>query len=97
VSALPINVLSATAIFSHVVRFLKLNTIVFVPVFAVERFVGGRIATRKTVKKRRTCLGDSFTCFGCATKTGIVRILVIFQDRIMFSLLIRQVTMRAFR
>ena len=29
--------------------------------------------------------GEHCTCFGCETKTGVVRILVNFQDRPMFS------------
>jgi len=37
-----------------------------------------------------------YTCFGYKTKTGVVRILVIFQDRPMFSLIIRKVSARAF-
>jgi len=35
-------------------------------------------------------------CFGCETKTGVVRILVIFQDRPMFSHIIQKVSARAF-
>jgi len=36
------------------------------------------------------------TCFGCETKNGVVRILVIFQDRPMFSHIIQKVSARAF-
>jgi len=42
-------------------------------------------------------LGSSmYTCFGFETKTGVVRILIIFQDRHMFSHIIRVVSARAF-
>jgi len=34
---------------------------------------------------RFTVKTKSNTCFGCETETGVVRILVIFQDRTMFS------------
>jgi len=34
--------------------------------------------------------GGFYTCFGCETKTGVVRILVIFQDRPVFSHIIQK-------
>jgi len=46
--------------------------------------------------KTKTRLGECYTCFGYETKTGVVRILVIFQDRPMFSLIIQKVSARAF-
>jgi len=39
---------------------------------------------------------ECFTYFGCKTKTGVARILVIFQDRPMFSHIIEKVSVRAF-
>jgi len=36
------------------------------------------------------------TCFECETKTGVARILVIFQDRPVFSHIIHKVSVRAF-
>jgi len=51
-----------------------------------------------TVKtKPRVWIGNAiYTCFGYETKTGVVRILVIFQDRPMFSHIIRKASARAF-
>jgi len=37
-----------------------------------------------------------YTCFGCETKTGVDRILVISQDGPMFSHIIEKVSARAF-
>jgi len=43
-----------------------------------------------------TRFGECFTCFGCETETGVIRIFVIFQDRPMFSHIIRKVLAKAF-
>jgi len=37
-----------------------------------------------------------YICFECATKTGVVRILAILEDRHMFSHIIQEVSARAF-
>ena len=42
-----------------------------------------------------SCFREFYTCFGCETKTG-VRVLVIFQDRPMFSHIIQKVSAKAF-
>jgi len=46
--------------------------------------------------KNKTSFGECYTYFGCETKTGVVRILVIFQGRPMFSHVIEKVLVRAF-
>jgi len=48
--------------------------------------------------KLNSRVGEWYTCFGCEceTKTGVARILVIFQDRHMFSYIIQMVSARAF-
>ena len=40
--------------------------------------------------------GETYACFGCEAKTGAERILVIFQDRLMFSHINQKVSARAF-
>jgi len=46
--------------------------------------------------KTKPRLGECNTWFGCETETGVVRALVIFQDRPMFSHINRKVSARAF-
>ena len=46
--------------------------------------------------KTKPRFGECHTRFECETKMGAVRILVIFQDRSMFSHIIRKVSARAF-
>ena len=46
--------------------------------------------------KTKPRFGGCHTCFGCETKTGVVRILLIFQGRPMFSHIIQKVSARAF-
>jgi len=46
--------------------------------------------------KTKPCFGKCYSCCGCETKTGVVRILVIFQDRPTFSHIIQKVLTRAF-
>jgi len=41
-------------------------------------------------------LGISYLCFGFENKPGLVRILIMFQDRPMFSHIIQKVSARAF-
>jgi len=47
-------------------------------------------------KNKTPFLGMLYTCFGYEMKTGLVRILVIFQDRPVFSNIIHKVSARAF-
>ena len=35
--------------------------------------------------KTKSRFGERYSCFGCETKTGVVRILVVFHVRLMFS------------
>jgi len=39
--------------------------------------------------------GESYTWFGCETKRGVVRVLVIFQDRHILNRIIQKVSARA--
>jgi len=56
-----------------------------------------RIVTSQTIKvKLKPRLGKCYICFGFETKSGVERILVNFQDRPMFSDIIRKVSARAF-
>jgi len=50
----------------------------------------------KVIHSKKNCFGECYTYFGCEAKTGVVRILVIFQDRLMFSYIIQNVSTRAF-
>jgi len=52
-------------------------------------------AARFTVNTKPR-FGKCYTCFGCATKPGVVRNLVILQDGRMFSHIIKRVSARAF-
>jgi len=45
--------------------------------------------------EENTRFKESYTCFGCEAKTGVVRILVIFQDRPVFRQIIQKVYARA--
>ena len=72
--------------------------------------IAALIAQKKTITKQTNSLshnvghivktkppfGECYTCFGCETKTGVARILVIFPDRSMFSVISRKVSARAF-
>jgi len=49
-----------------------------------------------TQLNQNTCFREFYTCFGCETTTGVVRILVNFQDRPMFGHIIQKVSARAF-
>jgi len=40
---------------------------------------------QKYFSQQKPRFWECYTCFGCETKTGVVRILVIFQGRPMFS------------
>ena len=51
---------------------------------------------QRTVKKKTPFWRMLYTCLGRETKTGLVRILVIFQDRLMFSHIIRKALVLAF-
>ena len=51
---------------------------------AAEGFSTSKINKRSTVKTKPR-FGECYACFGCETKTGVVRILVTFQDRPIFS------------
>jgi len=46
--------------------------------------------------KTQPRFGEFYPCFGHETKTKVVRILVIFRDRPMFSHIIQKVSARAF-
>jgi len=50
-----------------------------------------------TVKKQSTRLREYYASFGCETKTGVGRILVIFQDRPMFSHINGKLSLRPFK
>jgi len=54
------------------------------------------IFKKGTQLKRNTCFRERHTCFGCETETGVFRIIVVFQDRSMFSHIIQKVSERAF-
>jgi len=47
-------------------------------------------------RAQNTHFRECYTCFGCETKTGLVRSLVIFQGTPMFSHIIKKVSARAF-
>jgi len=50
---------------------------------------------RLTIKTKPR-FGECYTCFGYETKTGVVRILVIFEDRPMFSRINEKLSPRHF-
>jgi len=50
----------------------------------------------KYTVKTKPRFGECYACFGYETKTGLTRILVIFQDGAMFSHIIEKVLTRAF-
>jgi len=54
------------------------------------------IALVRCTVKTKPRFGECYTCFGCQTKTGVVRILVIFQDKPTFNHIIQNVSARAF-
>ena len=56
----------------------------------------GQVRIRWVHSKNRTPVLGMLYCLGCKTKTGVVRTLVIFQDRPMFSHIIKKVSARAF-
>ena len=43
------------------------------------------ISSESNNSKNKTPVSESSTCFGCETKTGVLRNLVIFQDRAILS------------
>jgi len=49
-----------------------------------------------TVKTKPLFKGTLYLFWVCETKTGLLSILVVFQDRLMFSHIIREVSVRAF-
>jgi len=46
--------------------------------------------------KAKPHFGKCHSCFGCETKTGVVRISVTFKDMPMFSDIIQKLSARAF-
>jgi len=62
-------------------RFSSIKCLVRLGKVSFVRLGYSKVSPGNTVKIKPR-FGECYTCFGCETETGVVRMLVIFQDRV---------------